>query len=150
MRPLVFVAVVAYLALTSQGFADGPKQEAPAEGLLFPLPPEEVPAGKFEEWAREAAKEKRSATTYTRIEYDRKAYWVVEAWFGYGDPCEKIAVYAPTKDGAFRRCVVAGPIRVGKLAFAVDAKTGIMKLTEEARNSTKGEVLLSFNLNVTE
>jgi hypothetical protein len=71
---------------------------------------------------------------------------VVEARFGYGDPSAKIAVYAPMKDGAFRRCLLAGPIRAGTLAVTADAKTGMLELREQARNSTKGEVVLSCNL----
>ncbi len=124
MRRIDFAAVLVLLAVAGRGPAGGPK-EAPAEDLLFPLPPREVAAGKFEQWAREAAKQP-SSTTYTRVEYDRKAYWVVEASFGYGDPSEKIAVYAPTTNGSFRRCLLAGPIKAGKLAIAVDAKTGIL------------------------
>lgn len=49
------------------------------------------------------------------------------------------------KDGSFRRCLLAGPIKAGTLAVAVDAKTGMLKLREEARNDTKGEVVLSCN-----
>ena len=144
MQAIVSAALLALLALTSRGPADAPK-EAPAEDLLFPLPPQEVAAGKFEQWAREAAKQP-SSTTYTRVEYDRKAYWVVEASFGFGDPSEKIAVYAPTKDGSFRRCLLAGPIKAGGLAIALDAKTGVLTLREEADNGRKGEVVLSCNL----
>ena len=140
MRAFAFAAVLALLGLTGRGSAD-----APAENLLFRLPPQEVAAGKFEQWQREAAK-KPSSVTYTRVEYDRKAYWVVEASFGYGDPSEKIAVYAPTKDGSFRRCLLAGPIRAGKLAVTADAKTGVLELREEVRNGTKGQVVLSCNL----
>jgi hypothetical protein len=140
MRAFAFATVLALLGLTGSGSAD-----VPAEDLLFPLPPQEVAAGKFEDWQREAAK-KPSSVTYARVEYDKKAYWVVEASFGYGDPSEKIAVYAPTKDGAFRRCLLAGPIKAGKLAVAADAKTGMLELREEVRSSTKGQVVLSCNL----
>jgi hypothetical protein len=144
MHTIVSAAVLALLGLTSAGPADAPKK-APAEDLLFPLPPQEVAAGKFEEWAREAAKQP-SSITYTRVEYDRKTYWVVEAWFGYGDPSEKIAVYAPTKDGSFKRCLLAGPLQAAKLAIELDAKTGVLTLREEANSSRKGEVVLSCNL----
>src|SRR5438128_2206711 len=51
MRAIVSAAVLALLAFTSCGPADAPK-EAPAEDLLFPLPPQEVAAGRFEQWAR--------------------------------------------------------------------------------------------------
>ena len=144
MQAIVSATLLALLALTSRGPADAPKA-APAEDLLFPLPPQEVVAGKFEQWQQEAAK-KPSNVTYTRVEYDRKAYWVVEASFGYGNPSEKIAVYVPTKDGSFRRCLLAGPIKAGRLAIALDAKTGVLSLREEANSSRKGEVVLSCNL----
>jgi hypothetical protein len=140
MRAFPFAAVLALLGLTGSRSAD-----ARAEDLLFPLPPQEVAAGKFEQWQREAAK-KPSSVTYTRVEYDRKAYWVVEASFGYGDPSEKIALYAQTKDGSFRRCLLVGPIRAGKLTVAADAKTGVLELREEVRSGTKGQVVLSCNL----
>ena len=71
---------------------------------------------------------------------------MVEASFGYGDPASKIAVYAPTKGRSFQRCLLAGPIKAATLAVAVDAKTGMLNLREEARSSTKGEVVLSCNL----
>jgi hypothetical protein len=141
---LIPAAMLAVLALVSPATPDGPKAKD-VEDLLFPLPPHEVAAGRFEKWQREAAK-KPSSVTYTRVEYDKKAYWVVEASFGYGDPSEKIAVYVPTKDGSFRRCLLAGPIKAGTLAVAADAKTGILELREQARSSTKGEVVLSCNL----
>jgi hypothetical protein len=115
------------------------------EDVLFPLPPREVAAGMFEKWQQETAK-KPSSVRYTRVEYDRKAYWLVESSFGYGDPSERIAVYAPTKDGAFRQCLLAGPIKAGTLAVTADARTGILELREEARSGTKGEVVLSCNL----
>jgi hypothetical protein len=116
------------------------------EDVLFPLPPREVAAGRFEQWQREAA-QKPSNVTYTRVEYDDQAYWVVDATrSGYGDPPKKIAVYAPTKDGSFWRCLLAGPIKTGKLAVAADAKTGMVEVREVANSRTKGEVVLSCNL----
>ena len=144
MRAFVSAAVLALLGLTGSGSADAPK-EAPAEDLLFPLPPREVAAGKFEQWQREATKNPSNAT-YTRVEYDRKAFWVAEAHFGYGTPYKTIAVYAPAKDGAFRRCLLADPNPAGNLAVAVDAKTGMLELREEANSGIKGEVVLSCNL----
>jgi hypothetical protein len=140
-----FCSWVAMILLAGSGPADTPKENA-AEDLLFPLPPQQVAAGKFEQWQREAAK-KPSNFTYTRVEYDGKAYWVVEAIAsGYGAPPKKIAVYAPTKGGSFRRCLLAGPIKFEKLAVAVDAKTGLLNCSEEANGRTKGEVVLSCNL----
>lgn len=144
-RAVVSVAVLVLLVLSSRGPAEDPT-EAPADDRMFPLPPQEVAAGKFDEWAR--ATKQPSSIIYTRVEYDRKRYWVVEAGFGYGDPSEKIAVYAPTQDGSFRRCLLAGPMKVGRLVIAVDAETGILSLTEEIRNDTKGEVVLTCNLKV--
>jgi hypothetical protein len=143
MRILI-PAAMAVLAVVSPATTDDPKAKD-LEGTLFPLPPQEVAAGMFEKWQQEAAK-KPMSVTYTRVEYDKKAYWVVKASFGYGDPSEKIAVYAPTKDGSFRRCLLAGPIKAGKLTVAADAKTGVLELREEVRSGTKGEVVLSCNL----
>lgn len=144
MRAFVSAAVLALLELGGSGFADAPK-ESPAEDILFPLPPQEVAAGKFEQWQREAAK-KPSSVTYTRVEYDRQAYWVAIVSFGYGDPSKKIAVYAPTKDGSFCRCLLAGPIKAGRIAISADTNAGMLELREEANSSRKGEVVLSWNL----
>jgi hypothetical protein len=144
MRVLLPAAILAVLALVSPATPNDPKANDP-EDALFPLPPREVAAGMFEKWQEEAAK-KPSSATYTRVDYDRKAYWVVEASFGYGDPSEKIAVYAPTKDGSFRRCLLAGPIKAGKLTVAADAKTGLLTLSEDVNGRTRGEVVLSCNL----
>lgn len=143
MRTLVS-AVLTMLALAGGGAADALKTE-PVEDHMFPLPPQEVAAGKFEEWQRETAK-KPSAIKYTRVEYDRRTYWVAAASFGFGDPSSKIAVYAPTEGGSFQRCLLGGPIKVAKLSVAVDAKTGLLNVSEEVRSGTKGEVLLTCNL----
>jgi hypothetical protein len=142
MRILIPAAILAVMALVSPATPDEPKANDLGDPL-FPLPPREVAAGMFEKWQQEATK-KPAGATYTRVEYDQKAYWVVEAGIGYGDPPKKIAVYAPTKDGAFQRCLLAGPIKVGKVAVAADAKTGLLSLSEEIRS--KGEVVLSCNL----
>lgn len=144
MLVLVPAAVLALFTLTGWAAPDAPKGDD-AEDPLFPLPPQQVAAGMFEKWQKEAAK-KPSIVSYTRVEYDKKAYWVAVAQIGYGDPPNKVAVYAPTKDGSFRRCLLAGPIKAGSLGVAVDAKTGMLELREQARSSTKGEVVLSCNL----
>jgi hypothetical protein len=144
MRTLFSAAALTMLALAGGGTTAAPKT-APAEDLLFPLPAEEVEAGRFEEWQREAAKTP-SAIAYTSVEYDRRAYWVAEARCGFGDPSSKIAVYAPTKEGSFRRCLLVGPIKAGSCAVAADAKTGVLSVTEEVRSGTKGEVVLSCSL----
>ena len=109
MRMLIPAAILTVLVLVHPATPNDPKAND-LEDAVFPLPPREVAAGMFEKWQQQAAK-KPSSVTYTRVEYDRKAYWVVEASFGYGDPSEKIAVYAPTKEGSFRRCLLAGPIK---------------------------------------
>lgn len=143
MRILVPAAILV-LALVSPAAPNDPTAND-LQDALFPLPSQEVAAGMFEKWQQEAAK-KPSSVIYTRVEYDKKVYWVVEASFGFGDPSEKIAVYASTKDGAFRRCLLAGPVKAGKLAVAADAKTGVLELREEVRSSTKGVIVLSCNL----
>jgi hypothetical protein len=92
--------------------------------------------------AEEAAK-KPGAVTYTRVEFDKKSFWVVDVHYGDGVPYKEIAVYAPTKGGSFRQCLLADSNRAGKLAVTVDAKTGMLTLREEANSSIKGEVVLS-------
>ena len=144
MRALIPAVILAVLGLVSPASPDDPKPND-LKDVLFPLPPQEVAVGMFEKWQQEAAK-KPSGATYTRVDYEKKAYWVVEAGIGYGDPPKKIAVYAPAKDGSFRRCLLAGPIQAGTLAVAVDAKTGVLELREQARSGTKGELVLSCNL----
>jgi hypothetical protein len=132
---------VAVLAQLPQGGLTAEEVDA----HLYPLPPRDGAAGMFERWQREGAK-KPSEPTYTRVEDDQKAYWVAESGFGWGDPASKVAVYAPANGGAFRRCLLAGPIKVGKLAVAVDAKTGVLELREAANKTTGGEVLLAYGL----
>jgi hypothetical protein len=144
MRMLASAAVLTVLALAGSRTTGAPKTN-PAEDIVFPLPTEEVAAGKFEEWQREAATT-TSAITYTSVEYDQQIYWVAEARLGFGDPSSKVAVYAPTRDGSFRRCLLVGPIKAGKFAVAADAKTGLLTVIEEVRSGTKGEVVLSCSL----
>lgn len=144
MRVLVPAAVLALLALTGWATPDAPKANDPGDAL-FPLPPREVAAGTFKKWQQEAAKNP-SNVTYTRVEYNRKAFWVVDVHFGYGTPYKTIAVYAPAKDESFRRCLLADSNRAGSLAVAVDPKTGMLELREQANSSIKGEVVLSCNL----
>jgi hypothetical protein len=144
MRVLVPVAVLAVLALIPRVTPAAPKADDP-EDVLFPLPAREVAAGMFEKWQKEAAK-KPGPVTYTRVKYAGRSFWVAEAHFGYGTPYKRIAVYAPAKDGSFRRCLLADSNRAGRLAVAVDAKTGMLELREEANSSIKDEVVLSCNL----
>jgi hypothetical protein len=144
MSVLIPAAMMAVLAHVPQGSLSAEEVDA----LLYPLPPHEVAAGMFEKWQKEGTK-KPSRPTFTRVEYDQKAYWVAESSFGWGDPSSKIAVYSPADGGAFRRCLLAGPIKVGKLDVAVDAKTGVLELREGANKNTKGEVLLAYSLKAT-
>jgi hypothetical protein len=142
MRVLVPAAVLALLALTGWAAPDAPKATDPRDPISDLR---EVAAGMFEKWQKEAAKNP-SNVTYTRVEYDKKVFWVVDVDLGYGNPYKTIAVYAPAKDGSFRRCLLADSNRAGKLAVAVDAKTGMLELREEANSRIKGEVVLSCNL----
>ena len=144
VRVLIPAAILSVLAFVPQATPDTPKAND-LEDVLFPLPPREVAAGMFEKWQQEAAK-KPSSVTYTRVEYDKKAFWVVDAHFGYGNAYKRIAVYAPAKDGSFRRCLLAETNGAASLAAAVDAKTGMLELREQANSSLKGEVVLSCNL----
>src|SRR5262245_46458002 len=118
MRTLVFVAVLALLAHTGRAMPDGPTAKAPPDD---PFHPREVAAGMFEKWQQEAAKNPRAVVTYTytRVEYDKKTFWVAVAHYGDGVPYKSIAVYAPAKDGSFRRCLLADSNQAGWLAVAV-------------------------------
>src|SRR5262245_38762688 len=144
MRVLIPAADLAALALVPWATPDAPKANDP-EDLLFPLPPREVAAGTFEEWQRQAEK-MPSSLTYSRVEYDKKAFWVAQARFGCGAASQKIAVDAPTKGGSLRRCLLAGPIKAGNLAVVADAKAGTSNLREQANSRLEGEVVLSCNL----
>ena len=114
------------------------------------LHPREVAAGQFEKWQKETEKNKdlRAAVTYTytRVEYDKKVFWVADAHYGDGVPYKSIAVYAPEKDGSFRRILVADSNQAGWLAVTVDPKSGLLELRERANSELKGEVVLSCNL----
>ena len=111
------------------------------------LHPQEVAAGQFEKW-KAAEKNPRAAVTYTytRVEYDMKAFWVADAHSGDGVAYKSIAVYAPTQDGSFRRVLVADSNRAGWLAVSLDPKAGVLELRERANSELKGEVVLSCNL----
>ena len=100
----------------------------------------------FEKWQQEAPKNPIAGYTYTRVEYGGKAFWVADAHYGDGVPYKSIAVYAPEKDGSFRRCLVADSNQAGWLAVSVDPKSGMLELRERANSDLKGEVVLSCNL----
>ena len=144
MRMLIPKAILAVLAFVPGATPDGPKAKD-LEDVLFPLPPPEVAAGMFEKWQKEAV-DKKGPVSYTRVDYDKNTYWVAVAQSGYGDPPNKIAVYAPKKDGSFRRSLLAGPIQGGNLVAAVDTKTGLLELRDESTRTIKGELVLSCNL----
>jgi len=142
MRVLIPAAVLAVLALAPLATPDDSK----VNDLRDPISHlREVAAGMFEKWQQETVKNP-SNVTYTRVEYDKKAFWVVDVHLGYGNPYKTIAVYAPAKDGSFRRCLLADSNKAGSLAVAVEAKTGTLELRERANSSIKGEVMLSCNL----
>jgi hypothetical protein len=142
MRVLVPAAVLALLALTGWATQDAPIANDPRDPIS---PSRVVAAGAFEKWQQEAAKNP-SNVTYTRVEYDGKAFWVVEIHLGYGNPYKTVAVYAPAKGGSYRRCLLAHSNRAGSLAVAVGPKTGVLELREQASSRIKGEVVLSCNL----
>jgi hypothetical protein len=145
MRVLVFVAALALLSHAGQAALAAPKANDPADSVFHP---QEVAAGMFEKWQREAAKNASAvvAYTYTRVEYDKKTFWVADAHYGDGVPYKSIAVYAPAKDGSFRRCLLADSNQAGWLAVTVNPKSGLLELRERANSDIKGEVVLSCNL----
>ncbi len=123
---------------------------AEGDGLMWAdlLHPREVAAGQFEKWKQAAEKNQNAVAvyTYTRVEYDKKTFWVADAHYGDGVPYKSIAVYAPEKDGSFQRVLVADSNRAGWLAVSVDPKSGVLELRERANSELKGEVVLSCNL----
>jgi hypothetical protein len=144
MRVLVPVAVLALLALIGRAAPDGPKANDSPDDLFHPG---EVAAGTFKKWQQEATKKyPKSINPYTRVEYDKRTFWVVQVHLGYGNPYKKVAVYAPAKDGSFQRCLLADSHRAVSLAVSVDEKTGVLEIRERADGSSKGELVLSCNL----
>ncbi len=114
------------------------------------LLPQEVAARQFEKWKEAADKDKErkgAATyTYTRVEFEKKAFWVADAHYGDGVAYKSIGVYAPEKDGSFRRVLVTDSNMAGWLGVEFDPKTGVLELREKANSSLKGTVILSCNL----
>jgi hypothetical protein len=135
---------LALLALIGRATPDGPKASDTPDDLFNPRV---VTAGTFEKLQREAPKKyPKLQNPYTRVEYDKRTFWVVEVHLGYGSAYKKIAVYAPAKDGSFQRCLLADSHRAVSLAVSVDAKTGVLEIRERADGSSKGELVLSCNL----
>ena len=146
MRVLIVVATVLAVApLGTRATPDGPKAKLSRDQSYHPL---EVAAGQFEKWKEEAAKNPVAAVryTYTRVEYDGKAFWVADAHYGDGVPYKSIAVYAPEKGGSFRRVLVSDSNQAEWLAVTVDPKSGMLELRERANSELKGQVVLSCNL----
>ena len=69
-----------------------------------------------------------------------------DAHHGDGVAYKSIAVYAPEKDGSFRRVLVTDSNRAGWIGVDFDPKTGVLELREKANSSLKGAVILSCNL----
>ena len=144
MRVLIIVAaMLAVSALVTRAAPVEPKEKDSLDDLFHPR---EVAAGQFEKWQKGAAKDSWAVFTYTRVEFAGKAFWVADAHYGDGVAYKIIAVYAPEKDGSFRRCLVADSNRAGWLAVTVDPKSGMLELRERANSKMKGEVVLSCNL----
>lgn len=143
MRMLVLIALLAFLMHSGRVTSEGPKAKLPSDD---PFHPREVAAGKFEMWQREAANNPLSIVKYTHVEFDKQAFWVVDIHLGDGVPYKTIAVYAPQKDGSFRRCLLADSNQAGALAITVDPKSGLLELRERANSELKGQVVLSCNL----
>jgi hypothetical protein len=147
MKMRVLIIVAAMLAVTVIGpraTADEKAKSSPDERYH----PREVAAGQFEKWTAEAAKNPVAAVrrAYTRVEYDGKTFWVADAHYGDRGPYKEIAMYAPEKDGSFRRILASDSIQAESLAVTVDPKSGMLELRERANGELKGQVVLSFNL----
>lgn len=143
----VMAAVLAGAALLVRATSDKSKGTCSWDDLLNPR---EVAAGQFEK--RQLATAQNTNThvmvtyTFTRIEYAGKPFWTSDAHYGDGVAYKSVAIYAPRKDGAFERVMVASSTMAGWLAIALDAKTGILELRERANSELKGELVLSCNL----
>jgi hypothetical protein len=123
-----------------------PKLSSWADLLL----PQQVAAGEFEKWKEAADNDKErkgiATYTYTRVEFEKKGFWVADAHYGDGVAYKSVGVYAPEKDGTFRRVLVADSNRAGWLGVEFDPKTGVLELREKANSPLKGTVILSCNL----
>ena len=136
-RQLIGAGVVAGAAL-SVGPADAaPAKEKPSSFEDFFLP-------------AQLTKEKIATTNgakFTKHEYAGVTFWLgICDFLGDGVPHTWIGVYAPHKDGVFRRCLFADSWAAGRIEAAVDAKTGMLELREGANSKLKGQLLLSCNL----
>ena len=114
------------------------------------LNPHEVAAGEFEKWKEAAEKDKNpkgiATFKFTRIEFEKKVFWVSDAHYGDGVAYKSIAVYAPEKDGSFRRVVVADSNRAGSVGVEFDPKTGALEVRNKLSGELKDAVILSCNL----
>jgi hypothetical protein len=137
--------MLAVTVFSAQATPDEPKAKLSPDERFHPR---EVVAGQFETWKEEAAKNPVAAVrrTYTRVEYDGTTFWVADAHYGDRGPYTDVAVYAPAKDGSFRRVLVSVSNRAESLAVTVDPKSGMLELRERADSDLKGKVVLSFNL----
>ncbi|MBP3956695.1 hypothetical protein J8F10_15580 [Gemmata sp. G18] len=145
MRAIIPAAIVMLLVLAPRATPDTPKSNDLSDSF-FHLPPAEIEAAKFEKWREETSKER--GVTCTRVEYDKKVFWVVDSHTGMGNSYKKIAVYVPKKDGTFRRGLLVDLKGANSLAVAVDPKTGVLEWREQSNSDLKGEVVLSINLKV--
>jgi hypothetical protein len=142
MRVFVGAAVLALFTLSGRATPDQPKaNDSPDDFFL----PREVSADVFEQ-QKEAAKNPKLTNPYTRVEYNKRTFWVAVVHLGYGNATKKVALYAPAKDGSFQRCLLADSNRAVSLAVTVDEKTGVLEIREPADGNRKGELVLSCNL----
>lgn len=138
----------AKVRVTWSGDDAKPEEPKPLLSWADLLHPQEVAAGQFEKWKLATEKNPRAAVTftYTKVEYEKKAFWVADGHYGDGVAYKSIAIYAPKKDGAFARVLVVDSNRAGWLAVSLDPKSGVLELRERANSDLKGEVVLSCNL----
>lgn len=69
-----------------------------------------------------------------------------DAHYGDGVAYKSVAVYAPDKDGSFRRVVAADSNRAGHLGVDFDPKTGLLEVRNKLDGELKDAVILSCNL----
>lgn len=155
MRHAVVVAVVAVLAATAGGTVAW-FSRVPVVGL----PPANLPSVEFDvKLARityleptikedqfDAVLKRIGDPTVSRIEFEGKAFWLVDLHRGMGVPYKSIGLYAPDGEGSHKLVLEAESCGAGNVKPELDAATGTLVLREHASSDLEGQIILSCNL----
>jgi hypothetical protein len=137
-RQVIRAGIAAGAAFSAGTAHAGPDKEKPFSVFDLSLPEqlkkEDIPATKVKDG------------TFTKLEFAGSTFWLMCVNLGYGVPHTLIGLYAPDKDGGFRRSLTAESWAAGSIEATVDVKTGILKLSERANSKIKGQMVLSCNL----